>query len=108
MLKGESHSAAEWGRRLGISGQTIATRLLSGYSIKQALSPERFTVSTSPIAKVRVGEELTYSKLTEAKIRLIRRDRQRGMSQQKIADKYGVSQSAISSVLNGDTWGHVK
>jgi transposase len=48
------------------------------------------------------------SKLTDDDIRAIRRLRTTGLAQEKIASRFGVGQSTISSILRGETWGHVK
>jgi hypothetical protein len=54
------------------------------------------------------GEESGMSKLTNNDIRKIRKMRSRGLSQQKIADAFGVNQTNVSSILLGKTWAHVK
>lgn len=54
------------------------------------------------------GEGVSIAKLTEADIPVIRRlYAEDGLSQQAIADRYGVSQEAISCVVRRDTWKHV-
>jgi hypothetical protein len=55
----------------------------------------------------RYGVLHNKAKLTEADIPTIRALRAGGLSQQKIADRYGVSQTTISSILLGKTWFHV-
>lgn len=55
------------------------------------------------------GEQIARAKLTEECVREIRRLYQTGaFSQQDIADKFGVVQSAVSAVLIGKTWAHVE
>ena len=53
------------------------------------------------------GEKIKLSKLKNEMISEIRNSRRDGMSQQKIADKYNVSQTAISRVLSKKTWKHI-
>ena len=106
-LGGETHSAKEWGRRLGIPGQTICYRLSKGYPVEQALAVKHFTVSVSPVAKKRVGESLYNSKLTDDMVRALRTDRGNGDTHKKLSVKYGVSQSVVSDILAGKTWSHV-
>lgn len=53
------------------------------------------------------GERNNKAKLTEADVREIRILRKTGLSQQKIADRFGVSQPVISSLLRGKTWAFV-
>lgn len=48
------------------------------------------------------------AKLRDDDIHAIRQLRTTGISQQKIADQFGVSQFAISCILLGKTWSHVK
>lgn len=54
------------------------------------------------------GERNNKAKLTEADVREIRDLRAIGFTQQKIADRFGVSQANISSVLSGKIWGFVQ
>ncbi len=53
------------------------------------------------------GERHFRARLNPAAVREIRRLRNQGLSQQAIADRYGVSQHAISCVLLQKTWAHV-
>lgn len=53
------------------------------------------------------GELHNKAKLADADIPRIRELRASGLTQQAISDQYGVSQSAISSILLGKTWAHV-
>lgn len=52
------------------------------------------------------GEGCGQAKLTDDKVRAIRRMR-RGLTQQEIADRYCVSRSAIGKILSGKNWRHV-
>lgn len=52
-----------------------------------------------------LGERTPRAKLTEAKVRQIREEQG---THESIAATYGVSRRAITFVLSGKTWGHVK
>lgn len=51
------------------------------------------------------GEKHGASKLTDSKVRAIRRDRR---TQAVIAESYGISQSLVSQVKRGKVWRHVE
>jgi hypothetical protein len=54
------------------------------------------------------GEENGYAKLTEAAIREIRRRYAAGgVTQQELADAYGVNQTKISAAILRRTWAHI-
>jgi uncharacterized protein YerC len=53
------------------------------------------------------GSKNGHAKLTEADIPEIRRLLATGASAQKIADRYGVSRSAISGIKRGKNWQHI-
>lgn len=53
------------------------------------------------------GERHWKSKLTESDIPAIRALRAAGLSQQKIADRYGVSQETIGRIIRRKNWTHV-
>ncbi|KKM57077.1 hypothetical protein LCGC14_1550940 [marine sediment metagenome] len=57
---------------------------------------------------VHVGERTNNAKLSEEKVKSIRILYSSGLSQSKIAKKYGVSQATISDVLLGKIWSHVR
>lgn len=52
----------------------------------------------------RRGERNARAKLDEEAVRLVWRLRGRGMTQQKIADRVGVTQSQVSRILIGKAW----
>lgn len=55
------------------------------------------------------GEQNPIAKLTEDDVRAIRSEYARGgISQQAIADRYGVSQPVISSIIRREWWRHVQ
>jgi Mitochondrial ribosomal protein subunit L20 len=58
------------------------------------------------------GEAASPAKLTEDDVREIRRLYDNGRNpfatQQMLADKFGVSQCTVSSLLRGKTWSHGK
>lgn len=53
------------------------------------------------------GESNPKAKLTNANVVLIREMRNSGMTQQSIADRFGISQNAVSRILNRKTWTEV-
>ena len=55
-----------------------------------------------------IGEKIGTSKLTEDDVNKIREEFDYGQfTQQEVGDYYGVSQRAISDILNYNTWGHI-
>ena len=61
-----------------------------------------------PLRKMH-GSANKNAKLTEDVVREIRRRyAQGGISQQALADEYGVSQSKISDAIHRKTWAHVE
>lgn len=57
---------------------------------------------------IKLGEENGASKLLEVDVRSIRRLLAKGISQQSIADRFGVTQGAISDIKLGKKWRHVQ
>ena len=53
------------------------------------------------------GEKIKISKLKSDNIRTIQEMRQKGLSQLKIANFFGVSQVTIHRVLSKKTWKHI-
>lgn len=53
------------------------------------------------------GERNGRAKLTEADVRAIREFRSIGLTQQAIADRFGVSQFTVSAILLGKVWSSV-
>jgi len=56
----------------------------------------------------RVGELSNSAKLSDDLVRYIRQERNKGRSQQSVADEIGVDRKTISCVDTGKTWSHVK
>lgn len=54
------------------------------------------------------GEECSKTKLSEEDIPVIRDLARQGMSRRKIGEMYGVSNTAITLIVNGTNWKHVK
>lgn len=102
-FEGEVRSISEWARRKGISPGVVSHRLRRGYSVEAALAAKAYTFSTSPVRVRRTSEK--YAKKLSAEIaNRIRVDRSDGMTQQSIADKYGITQSTVSSIVLGKIW----
>lgn len=57
---------------------------------------------------IKLGEENGSAKLQEVDVRSIRRLLVKGLTQQEIADRFGVTQRTISDIKLGKKWGHVK
>ena len=55
-----------------------------------------------------LGESNRRSKLRESDIRDIRHMRASGFTQQALAERFDISQTNVSSIVRGKTWGHVK
>lgn len=56
----------------------------------------------------RIGEQHGKARLSDDRVRSIRRLIARGVKQRDIAASLGVSESAVSRVKLGHTWGHVR
>lgn len=54
-----------------------------------------------------IGSKCHSAKLSEHEVSLIKRKIREGCVQRKLANEYGVSFAAISSIANGHTWRHV-
>jgi len=67
-------------------------------------------VANNTIAKGRSarGERAPSVKLTTEQVILIRESCRAGVTQKSIATTYGVNPSAISKIINGRTWQHIK
>jgi hypothetical protein len=66
--------------------------------------------------KVKRGSELPHAKLTESDVLLIRslvehrehlKDQARMLTNQRIAEKFGVHQRTIDRITAGESWNHV-
>lgn len=53
------------------------------------------------------GEQSPTAKLKEADVPLIVAAAEAGESHRSIAERFGVTQTTISSLLRGETWSHV-
>ena len=102
-FNGETHSISEWARRLGMPAQVISYRLRRGYPVEAAFEKASYTIGSSPV-RVRRNSETYSKKLTAELVALIRADRAQGTTQQRIADKYSISQSTVSAIVLGRTW----
>lgn len=54
-----------------------------------------------------VGTRHPSARLTPAAVKVIRKEYAAGMSQQALADRYGITQPAVSSLIRGRSWKHV-
>jgi hypothetical protein len=54
------------------------------------------------------GESIGNSKLTADQVREIRRLRAEGLTQQAIANRFGVDRPQVSKIVNGKQWAHLQ
>lgn len=104
--------------KVGTQTENVADRDAKGRTCKgdrqwQRMFPERRLTGDRHYYKRRPelilrGARNGRASLTEDKILAIRSMRSDGMSQQAIADRLGVGQTTISSILLGQTWRHVR
>ena len=62
----------------------------------------------TPSAGGNFGEAHNFAKLTEQKVRAIRRRRLEGEELKKLAAEYGVSVQAVYNAVRRETWKHVR
>ncbi len=55
-----------------------------------------------------IGEDNGFAKLTDDDVRAIRLAYANGESQQSIADRHGIHQTAVSGIARRQTWSHVQ
>ena len=67
---------------------------------------ERHGTHTHPESRV-IGERNGRAKITEEHVREVWTLSQRGYLQREIAERYGISQVQVSSILTGKSWAHV-
>jgi predicted DNA-binding protein (UPF0251 family) len=88
---------------LGTNRDNIADRVRKGRSAKG----RRHWTARHP-EWVKRGEERPLSKLTVRAVRAIRRGLRLGTSQKKLAERFGISRSAVYSVKARRSWRHVR
>lgn len=89
---------ADWAAELGISRATLVERI-ERWGVERALS-------TPP--KSNIGEQNSFSKLTEDAVREMRRMHLGGASAREIAEHFPVCMENVSRILRGKIWKHVK
>jgi len=60
------------------------------------------------VAKGHPGIRNPWARLDDDKIRIIRRDAQRGIAQRVLAVRFGVNQGQISKIVTGRAWRHIR
>lgn len=60
-----------------------------------------------PPPPIKLGEDNSRSKLTEADVREIRRKVQSGSTWRELGKQYNVSHSTIGNIIQGKTWTHM-
>lgn len=75
---------------------------------KDASKKGSFKQHHKNFGKVRKGNELPHSKLTEDQVREIRRlKKEEGLGITRIRRKFGLSHGTVQNVLNGKSWRHI-
>ena len=97
--EGKNLSLAEWEVQTGIPKNLIYSRLVNGWTAKQALTAEK-----------RKRDYISKGlKLTVAQVREIREKFAAGVcSYRYLAELYGVSYQMIGNIVTGKNWKHVK
>lgn len=71
-------------------------------------TPRANTLDQARHGTMRVGERHHRAKLTAQEVRSIRREYADGVTQESLAQEYGVCQAHISSIVLRRSWGHVE
>ncbi len=100
-IDGVTRCAAEWQEIAGIPQQTLNNRYRRGVRGRALLVPR---LPEKPPLR---GSANHLAKLTEESAREIRAARGGGATQRQVGDRFGVSQSVVSSIWLGKTWTHV-
>lgn len=91
-VRGKTQSLTEWARQAGLSVQTIASRLESGWSANDAVRPGLHRAK---------GERSPHAKLTSDQVEEIRSSSEIGTV---LARKFGVSSTLIYAIKKGRAW----
>lgn len=114
-IDGVTLTMSQWIRRRGLSTDTVYHRMACGMNPEEALSYKRcprFTLSPKRKPRPRsvphpVGENVPFSKLTDDKVREIRRLRKSGVKVGDLASQFRVGYSTIEDVIYNKRWKHV-
>lgn len=96
-VAGESVALIDLSEKFGLNRHAVQRRIKAGWDE---------TVATST-PSMRRGESHRRAVLTESIVRDIRAMRAQGLAYKAIAERVGVSVSAVNHVLNGRVWRHV-
>jgi hypothetical protein len=111
---GREMTASEWARELCINRRTLYLRLSTGWTIENALTrptehrPWNGQPKSSWKRKSRTSESSPTVKLTREQVAIIREQLASGVSGKALAELFGVSNSAISSIKLGKSWHDIK
>ena len=87
----------------GTNADNMRDMVLRGRSLKGKLNPSHLHPENMPR-----GEQNTRSKLTEAKVRQIRKLAAKGVSNSVIGRQFGIWPNNVRFIINRQTWKHVK
>lgn len=102
--EGETLSMMETALKYGIKYYALRNRISRGWSVREAITAPPGT-RFFPMNAAN-GERLPQSKLTEEKVREIRRRYEKGMMYE-LAREFGVSAGSICLIVNHKTWKHI-
>lgn len=97
---GEPQPGQEAAHKDGIPGHNLLPNLVWATPVEN--HAHKFVHGTATI-----GERNGFSKLTDAKVKLIREKREGGATQKQLAQEYGVTVSTINLVCRRKRWAHV-
>lgn len=101
-FEGKYTTAMELSEKVNLPYKLVYDRIKRGDSIKEIISKEKLPMGV----KCR-GEKNHKAVLTEKQVLEIRKLRLEGFSLDYIKNKYNISKSAVSAIVNRRTWKHI-
>jgi predicted DNA-binding protein (UPF0251 family) len=105
-INGEQVSMRVAAQRFGLNYNLLQNRIARGWSVNHALMVPPNVRYLIP--KTARGNQLPQTKLTEEKVREIRKQNEEGIPQCEIAKKFGISRANTCLIINRKSWVHVK